>query len=73
MKKTDKLMIDYGKIEDMFSELEEIKFELDGIVSVAKSMQRTLSYTSQQLQRMLGEEEDDGLNGELEEDVLVPE
>jgi hypothetical protein len=73
METTDKLMVDYGKIEDLFSELEEIKFELDGIVFAAKSMQRTLSLASQELQRMLSDEDGDGLDDELEEDVPVPE
>jgi hypothetical protein len=67
------LTVDYRKIEDLFSEIEEMKFELEGIVFAAKSMERTLSLASQQVQQMLSDDSGDGSDNELEEEMLMPE
>jgi putative IMPACT (imprinted ancient) family translation regulator len=67
------LTVDYRKIEDLFSEIEEMKFELEGIVFAAKSMERTLSLASQQVQQMLSDGSGDGSDNELEEEMLMPE
>jgi hypothetical protein len=67
------LTVHYRKIEDLFSEIDEMKFELEGIVFAAKSMERTLSLASQQVQQMLSDGSGDGSDNELEEEMLMPE